>query len=183
MVEHRESSVDEADDERLEALASLYDEHAAAVHACARLMCGSAQADEITRLVFVDAWRRSRRLDRRGGSMRTQLTVAVYRHAEIRSRRAAHPSRRARRRPSPAVPERGPESATVDATDGVSDSGLLSSSERYVLALVLIGRCTYRDVARLLGEPEHTIVIHLTSALHRLRSPLVLPVQGPHRAR
>lgn len=48
---------------RFELFNFLWEGHAAAVHASARLMCGLARADEVTCFVFVDVWSQPGRLD------------------------------------------------------------------------------------------------------------------------
>ena len=73
---------------RLEAFNALYDDHAAAVHASARLMCGPARADEVTRDIFVSAWCRPGWLDPSSDMVRTQMIVAAHRHAADRSQPA-----------------------------------------------------------------------------------------------
>ncbi len=154
----------------LEGFNSFYETHATAVHASARLICGSAGADDVARDVLVSAWGRPGWPDPNEDVARTQMIVAVYRHAEDGYRKAGTgpwSARLGRRKPNFGAGSRRSESATSTPSDAL-DSNLRSLREQGALALVLIGNCCCREVARLLNESEADVVDLLSSAMRRL---------------
>src|SRR5579875_1141684 len=160
------------------ALAELYRRHGGAVHALARRLVGSSDAaDDITQEVFVRLWERPERFDAGRGSLRSFLLSAAHSRAvdHLRSQTA----RRARE----------DRSASEVATSGYDlehhawDLHLgdrvrtavssLPDGERKAIELAYFGGHTYREVARLLSQPEGTVKSRIRSGLHRMRSMLV----------
>jgi len=163
-----------------DALAEVYRRHGGAVIGRARDRCGDpAAAEDIAQEVFLALWRDPTRFDPSRGSLRTYLlaltnhrSIDVYRSEQSRRRRQERCSSRTDTRPNP--------EDTVVATDEAARVRMslddLPSDERLAIDLAYFGYHSYREVARLLGEPEGTIKSRIRAGLHRLRS-----VPEPHR--
>jgi DNA-directed RNA polymerase specialized sigma24 family protein len=119
---------------RKEALAELYRRHGDAVYAAACAVCGPQQAEEATRLVFVQLWWGQDEVDCDRRSLRSHLLVQAYRRAtELRSADTRQVT--------------GPDLPPCAPTNMPGQEGLAVVVTRF-------GGCTYREVARLLGVSE-----------------------------
>ena len=159
---------------REEALAEVYRRHAPALFGLARRVVGAPTlAEEVVQEVFVQLWRDPGRYDRERGTMRAYLlalahgrSVDVVRSEVARRRRE---DRDAARDPAPADPfdERVVDRvAVVEEVRGAV--GDLPEQERRPIELAYYGGHTYREVARILGEPEGTIKSRIRAGLRRL---------------
>jgi RNA polymerase sigma-70 factor, ECF subfamily len=163
---------------REDALAEAYRRHGGAVFALSRRLTGErALAEEVVQEVFLRLWNEPDRFDPERGSLRSYLLA----HAHGRSVdliRAETSRRNREERDARMTAESGYdlEREVWDLTlaDQVRDAlGSLSAGERAAIELAYFGGHTYREVARLLDEPEGTVKSRIRAGLGRLRSSLV----------
>jgi len=164
-----------------EALAEAHHRHAGAARAMARRACARTDlADEAVQDAFLALWLSPERFDADRGSMQSYLQVQAYRRAidigrseaarHRRERRDAHRERRV----SDDV-----ERQVVDAAvAGEVHAALadLHPRERQALELAYLRGHSYRQVARILGQPEGTVKNRIRAGLRRLRT--LLPQAG-----
>lgn len=160
-----------------EALAEAYRRHGGAVHGLARRLLGTdGRADDLTQEVFVGLWTRPERFDPPRGSLRAFLLTVTHGRAVdlIRSDTA----RTAREQHSAAdIVGRGYdlESEVGDAlmAERVREAvGELPEGERRAIELAYFRAHAYRDVAKLLEEPEGTVTSWIRRGLRRLHGAL-----------
>ncbi len=159
------------------ALAEVYRRHGGAVHALARRLLGSeAPADDVTQEVFLGLWNRPERFDSARGTLRTfLLTIAHGRAVDLLRAESARSSREERTARETATAGYDVERHAWDlaVAEQVRDAmGALPPGEREAIELAYFDGHTYREVARLLGEPEGTIKSRIRAGLRRLRSGL-----------
>jgi RNA polymerase sigma-70 factor (ECF subfamily) len=159
------------------ALAEVFDELGAAVHATALQILDPAAAQDVVQDVFVDLWCHPERYDETLGSLRTYLTLRARHRALdiIRSelRRAGREERHARLLPAPRQPSPGEEVADADAAAAVRAAvRTLPPEQRRVVELAYFGGLSYRDVAQKIGIPEGTAKSRVRLALARLETVL-----------
>jgi RNA polymerase sigma-70 factor, ECF subfamily len=160
-----------------EALAEAYRRHGGAVFALARRLLGDgALAEEVLQEVFLRLWNEPDRFDPERGSLRSYLLA----HAHGRSVdliRSETSRRRREEREARLTAEAGydleHEVWDLEVAEHVRDAlGSLSDGERAAIELAYFGGHTYREVARLLDEPEGTVKSRIRSGLVRLRTSL-----------
>jgi RNA polymerase sigma-70 factor (ECF subfamily) len=132
------------------ALALVYRDHAGAIYALARYLCGPELGAEVTQRVFVAWWRDSGATDVSPRALRTALLTLAHQHA-----RDLLPERR----PGPARPAAGPGIGAVEH---------LPETERDAIATALLGQCSYQDAAAILGQPVASVRSRIRAGLHRL---------------
>jgi RNA polymerase sigma-70 factor, ECF subfamily len=163
---------------REDALAEAYRRHGGAVFALSRRLTGErALAEEVVQEVFLRLWNEPDRFDPERGSLRSYLLA----HAHGRSVdliRAETSRRNREERDARMTAESGydleREVWDLALGDQVRDAlGSLSDGERAAIELAYFGGHTYREVARLLDEPEGTVKSRIRAGLGRLRSSLV----------
>ena len=161
-----------------EALAEAYRRHGGAVFGLARRVLGDAAvAEELAQEVFLQLWDRPDRFDPARGSLRAFLlahchgrSVDILRSDTSRRRREDRDAR------STAEADYDLEREVWDLTvaEHVRRAvDALPAIEREVIELAYFGGHTYRDVARLLGQPEGTVKSRIRSGLKRMRDSLV----------
>lgn len=189
LVAHRDEDarlVSAIGDGDTDALVIVYERHADAVYRMACRYCSPDDAADVTHDVFLRLWRGPERFDAERGSLRTFLTVQGRGRAldVVRSDGA----RRSREglvanRPAIAPIDVGVEEAV---TAGEARAEVLRSLadlpdvERIAISLAYYGGFTYREVAKLLDQPEGTIKGRIRSGLRHLRQELTGP-NGDHR--
>jgi RNA polymerase sigma-70 factor (ECF subfamily) len=159
------------------ALAEVYRRHGGAVHALAsRVVGGGPQADDVAQEVFLELWRRPERFDPARGTLRTfLLTIAHARAVDLLRSETARRLREDRT-------AREQATAGYDVEHHAWDLALadqvraalaeLPEDERRPIELAYFGGHTYREVAKLLGEPEGTVKSRIRAGLRRLRGRL-----------
>jgi len=160
-----------------QALAAVYDQHAALVYGLARRVTRDEQlARDITQEVFTYLWELPDRVDLARGSLRTYLALLAHRRAVDEVRRG---ERRFRAEAAAAQPEAddGPETSVVaTATQAWRTKhlaallDLLPAEQRTAVQLAYYDGLTYVQVANALGIPEGTAKSRLRAALARLRA-------------
>ena len=160
----------------VEAFGALFSRHAPAVYAfCLRRTADRAEADDLTSIVFLEAWRRREEVRIEPNAVRAWLLgVAVNSlrsHWRSRRRHAAALARLRVERVELDQIDRAVE--RLDATAGLQAArdalGGLRREERDVLTLVAWGELDYEGVAVALGIPVGTVRSRLSRARRRLR--------------
>jgi RNA polymerase sigma-70 factor (ECF subfamily) len=160
----------------VEAFGVLFSRHAPAVYAfCLRRTADQAAADDLTSIVFLEAWRRRADVRIERDAMRAWLLgVAVNslrNHWRGRRRHAAALARLRVERSEPDEIERAVERVDAAARLRAARDALagLRREERDVLTLVAWGDLDYEGVALALGIPVGTVRSRLSRARRRLR--------------
>jgi RNA polymerase sigma-70 factor (ECF subfamily) len=179
--------VDEVSDARLVtsiarysevALAEVYRRHGRAVYGLARRVLQDAgEAEDVTQEVFLRLWREPDRFDPGRGSLRSFLLAQSHGRAVDAVRSSS--SRRAREAREAARTARAEydiqhEAWDLTLADQVAQAmGELSEDERRAIELAYFDGRTYREVARVLEQPEGTVKSRIRTGLRRLRDALV----------
>jgi len=165
-----------------EAFGELYERHAQAVYAfCARRTGDLALADDLTSVVFLEAWRRrsSVRLDGRSALpwlLGTAHNVVRNQRRSLRRHRAA-----LLRISADGVSPSGEDEAIarVDAQRALSAAleavGRLPREQQDAVNLVLWSGLSYEDAARTLGIPIGTVRSRIARARTALGTSLATP--------
>ena len=160
------------------ALAEVYRRHGRAVYGLARRVLQDAgEAEDVTQEVFLRLWREPDRFDPGRGSLRSFLLAQAHGRAVDAVRSSS--SRRAREAREAARTARAEydmqhEVWDLALADQVAQAmGELSEDERRAIQLAYFDGHTYREVARVLEQPEGTVKSRIRSGLRRLRDALV----------
>ena len=162
-----------------QALAELYDAHAAAVYSLAlRITRVPSDAEDVTQDVFTQAWRQAARFDASRGNLPAWLLMMA------RSR-ALDCLRRARRRPSQAVepfvldaiPDASPG---VDVTAATTEEALLTRAalaalpddHRLPVELAYFEGLTHSEIAARTSVPLGTVKTRIRRAMQQMRAAL-----------
>ena len=161
-----------------DAFAEAYRRHAGAVFALAnRMLWERPIAEEVVQEIFLRLWEQPERFDGTRGSLRTFLLMDT--HARCVDRIRADSRRREReertaRAAAVADYDLDLEAWDLTVTEQVREvMASLSDDERRAIELAYFGGHTYREVARLLDEPEGTIKSRIRTGLMRLRRQLL----------
>ncbi len=160
-----------------QALAEIYRRHGGAVHGLARRVLRSdPPAEEITQEVFLDLWNRPEKFDAERGTLRSYLLARTHGkavdlvRAEVARRRREE---RTSRETATAGYDIDHEVWDMAVADQVQEAlGALPDELRHPIQLAYFGGHTYREVARILEEPEGTVKSRIRSGLGRLRAGL-----------
>jgi RNA polymerase sigma-70 factor (ECF subfamily) len=159
------------------ALAEVYRRHGRAVYGLARRVLHDAtEAEDVTQEVFLRLWRQPDRFDPDRGSLRSFLLAQAHGRAVDAVRSMS--SRRQREAREAVRTAR----ADYDMQHEVWDLALadqvahamneLSGDERQAIELAYFDGRTYREVARLLEQPEGTIKSRIRTGMRRMREAL-----------
>jgi RNA polymerase sigma-70 factor (ECF subfamily) len=160
-----------------DALAEAYRRHAGPVFALgSRMLWERAAAEELVQEIFLRLWEQPGRFDRARGSLRTFLLVDAHARCVDRIRSDTRRRDREERVGRAEVAENYDldlEAWDVSVAEQVRESlDALPDGERAAIELAYFGGHTYREVARILGEPEGTVKSRIRSGLSRLRQQL-----------
>jgi RNA polymerase sigma-70 factor (ECF subfamily) len=160
------------------ALAEVYRRHGRAVYGLARrVLQDTAEAEDVTQEVFLRLWSEPDRFDPERGSLRSFLLAQAHGRAVDAVRSTS--SRRAREARDAARTARAEYDLQHEAWDlALADQveramGELSNDERRAIELAYFDGRTYREVARVLEQPEGTVKSRIRSGMRRLREALV----------
>jgi RNA polymerase sigma-70 factor (ECF subfamily) len=161
-----------------EALAEAYRRHAGAVYGLARrLLVNTAMAEEVVQEVFLRLWNQPDRFDPGRGTLRSYLLAQCHgRSVDLLRSESSRRNREERdsRRTAEAGYDVEHEVLDLSVADGVrSAMDQLAEGERRAIELAYLGGHTYREVAKLLGEPEGTVKSRIRSGLKKLRVELI----------
>jgi len=155
----------------------LFERHSTAVYQhCFRRSASWSVAEDLTSVVFLEAWRRRKDVVMSGGSVLPWL-LAVANNVVRNQARSQRRYRALLARLSPPPVEADPAEDVVErladeqTMRGVlAEVGRLREGEQEVLALVAWAGLTYADVALVLDIPIGTVRSRLARARERLRS-------------
>jgi RNA polymerase sigma-70 factor (ECF subfamily) len=160
------------------ALAEVYRRHGRAVYGLARrVLQDTAEAEDVTQEVFLRLWSEPDRFDPERGSLRSFLLAQAHGRAVDAVRSTI--SRRAREAREAARTARAEYDLQHEAWDlALADQveramSELSDDERRAIELAYFDGRTYREVARVLEQPEGTVKSRIRSGMRRLRDALV----------
>jgi RNA polymerase sigma-70 factor (ECF subfamily) len=161
-----------------DAFAEAYRRHAGAVFALAqRLLWERALAEEMLQEIFLRLWEHPDRFDQSRGSLRSFLLMDAHARCVDRIRSDSRRREREERSARAGVVteyDLDLEAYDLDVAGQVREvMATLSDGERRAIELAYFGGHTYREVARILDEPEGTIKSRIRTGLSRLRTQLV----------
>lgn len=172
------------------AFGAIFDLHQARVHRLARRLTASVQdAEDVTALVFLEAWRRRDAVQLVDGSILAWLTVTANNIARnsVRSRnrhRALLAKLHAPAAAAGAAPDHAPEvdeRLDREAALGTVARALerLPRRDRDVIALCLVQGLRTSDAAEALGVAPGTVKSRLSRARQRLSAEVLSALAGP----
>jgi RNA polymerase sigma-70 factor (ECF subfamily) len=152
-----------------QALAELYDAHAALVNGLAlRILRDVRDAEDVVQEVFVQAWQQAARYDPARGNVAAWLCTIARTRALDRFRRRA-----ARREDPGDAAERGADPPRAEETLAVRQAlDGLPPDQRRALELAYYEGLTHTEIAARLQEPLGTIKTRIRTAIIRLRQAL-----------
>lgn len=160
---------------RREALAEIYRRHGGSVNALARrVLVDPHLAEEVVQEVFLALWRVPERFDPDRGSLRAWLLAQCHGKSvdvvRAESARRGREEREARLRAESGYDlER--EVWDLAVAERVRQAvGALREEERRAIELAYFGGHTYREAARVLGEPEGTVKTRIRTGLRNMRA-------------
>jgi RNA polymerase sigma-70 factor (ECF subfamily) len=161
-----------------DAFAEAYRRHAGAVFALAqRLLWERALAEELVQETFLRLWEQPDRFDQARGSLRSFLLMDAHARGVDRIRSDSRRREREERTARAAVVadyDLDLEAYDLDVAEQVREvMATLTDGERRAIELAYFGGHTYREVARILAEPEGTIKSRIRTGLMRLRTQLL----------
>ena len=159
------------------ALAEVYRRHGGAVYGLARrVLNDSAEAEDVTQEVFLRLWNEPGRYDPARGSLRSFLLAQSHARAVDAVRSTS--SRRQRESRDALRTARGTYDLQHEVWDlAMADQvgqamGALPAEERRAIELAYFDGHTYREVARLLQQPEGTVKSRIRNGMRRMRAAL-----------
>ena len=160
------------------ALAEVYRRHGGAVFGLAKRVMGSAtEAEDVTQEVFLRLWNQPDRFDPARGSLRSFLLAQSHGRAVDAIRSSSSRRRREARDAFDTAQssyDLQHEVWDLAVADQVSTAmGSLPDEERRVIELAYFDGRTYREVARMLGQPEGTVKSRIRNGMRRMRTALL----------
>src|SRR5262245_46899991 len=134
-------------------------------------------AEEMVQEVFLRLWEQPERFDRSRGSLRSFLLMDT--HARCVDRLRSDARRRDREEKSARAARVVDYDVSLEAWDLTVGEQVreamtaLSEGEREAIDLAYFGGHTYREVARILDQPEGTVKSRIRTGLTRLRQQLL----------
>jgi len=161
-----------------DAFAEAYRRHAGAVFALAnRMLWERSQAEEMVQEIFLRLWEQPERFDQARGSLRSFVLMDAHARCVDRIRSDSRRREREERTARAAMVadyDLDLEAMDLNVAEQVREvMATLSDRERRAIELAYFGGHTYREVARILDEPEGTVKSRIRTGLMRLRSQLL----------
>jgi RNA polymerase sigma-70 factor (ECF subfamily) len=160
---------------RRDALAEIYRRHAGSVHALARRVLGDSHlAEEVVQEVFLALWRAPDRFDPDRGSLRAWLLAQCHGKSvdlvRAESARRGREEREVRLRAESGYDLEREVWDLAVAERVRAAVGSLREEERRAIEVAYFGGRTYREAARMLGEPEGTVKTRIRTGLRNMRA-------------
>ncbi len=163
-----------------DALAALYDRHAARLLGLARRILGEGgEAEEVLQEVFLFVWRSASSFDPSRGSVRTWLLIATRSRSvdRLRSRRSASPPHLGSLEEAgdgPPEPDDVEQSSSERQWESICRAavGELPEDQRRVLELAYFEGLTQQEIAERTGMPLGTVKTRVRLGLTKLRDRL-----------
>ncbi|GAC1596839.1 MAG: sigma-70 family RNA polymerase sigma factor [Acidimicrobiales bacterium] len=153
-------------------LTDAYRDHRGAVYDLAQRVCGTSGAEDVVQEVFIRLWRNPDRFDPARGSLRAFMLAMTHTMAVDRVRSSTARRRREERsvRLGYSLPTDVETAALAHAAREqiVAAMATLPDREKEAILTAFYGRGTYRDAARILGQPEGTVKGRIRAGLKRL---------------
>ena len=161
-----------------DALAEAYRRHGGSVFGLSkRLLRDEALAEEITQEIFLRLWQEPDRFDPARGSLRSFLLAQTHGRSVDLIRSETSRRKREDKTPHDTVTARYDienEIIDLETSEEISDAlGRLPDEQRSPIVLAYFGGYTYREVARILGDPEGTVKSRIRTGLQAMRGALV----------
>ena len=159
------------------ALAEVYRRHGGAVFGLAkRVLNNPTEAEDVTQEVFLRLWNQPDRFDAARGSLRSYLLAQTHARAvdAVRSStsRRLREARQAMRTAEAGYDMQHEVWDLAVAEQVAGAMGELPVEERRAIELAYFDGHTYREVARLLGQPEGTVKSRIRNGMRRMRAAL-----------
>jgi RNA polymerase sigma-70 factor, ECF subfamily len=159
------------------ALAEVYRRHGGAVYGLARRVLSDAtEAEDVAQEVFLRLWNEPERYDPARGSLRSFLLAQSHARAVDAVRSTSSRRQRESRdalRTARAAYDLQHEIWDLAMADQVASAmDTLPEEERRAIELAYFDGHTYREVARLLQQPEGTVKSRIRNGMRRMRSAL-----------
>lgn len=156
-----------------QAFAEVFERHADAVYThCRRRTDSVADAEDLTSVTFLEAWRIRERVRFIGGSARAWLLVIATNVSRNHARAARRYRSNLARLPheQPAIDESAEAMERQDVVRAVANAvSSLNRADYAVISLCDLAGLTYADAAHVLGIPIGTVRSRLSRARTRLR--------------
>lgn len=172
--------VDRASRNDRDAFGALYDRHSQRVFAhCARQLGGLQDADDVTAIVFLEAWRLRARIRVVSGSALPWLLMTATNVARNHRRSARRYRAVLNRIPAPTASPDHSEAVAAAATFEATGKALaealarLRPMDRQVVSLCLIGELTYAETAQVLGITHGAVRSRLMRSRESVKSALL----------
>jgi RNA polymerase sigma-70 factor (ECF subfamily) len=161
-----------------DAFAEAYRRHAGSVFALAhRMLWERASAEELVQEIFLRLWEHPDRFDQARGSLRSFVLMDTHARCVDRIRSDSRRRDREERTVRAAMVtdyDLDLEAHDLEVGEQVREvMATLSEDERRAIELAYFGGHTYRDVARILDQPEGTVKSRIRTGLMRLRTQLL----------
>ena len=161
-----------------DAFAEAYRRHAGAVFALAhRMLWERASAEELVQEIFLRLWEHPDRFDQARGPLRSFLLMDAHARCVDRIRSDSRRREREERTSRAAMVtdyDLDLEAHDLEVGEQVREvMATLSDAERQAIELAYFGGHTYREVARILDQPEGTVKSRIRTGLMRLRTQLL----------
>lgn len=154
------------------ALAEVYRRHADHMYGLAVGLCGHGRAQDVVQEVFLELWQKPERFVGDRGSLRTFLLTQTYGRSVDRLRSdGARETRQVAHARRTTFPEPDVETTVLGHLDRDAvwrHLRALPDEQRDAIVLAFFEGHTYREVARLLGQPEGTVKSRIRAGLARL---------------
>jgi RNA polymerase sigma-70 factor (ECF subfamily) len=161
-----------------DAFAEAYRRHAGAVFALAhRMLWERAAGEELVQEIFLRLWEHPDRFDQARGSLRSFLLMDAHARCVDRIRSDSRRREREERTARAAMVSDYDielEAHDLEVGEQVREAmATLTDVERRAIELAYFGGHTYREVARILDQPEGTVKSRIRTGLMRLRTQLL----------
>jgi RNA polymerase sigma-70 factor (ECF subfamily) len=153
----------------------LYAEHCRGVYGLAWQICGARFAGDVTQDVFLSLWSNPDKFDPSRGSLHALLltmargkAIDLVRSETARRGRETRTASIDRSYADDSVGELDDEMAAIV----VRALDQLPANEKEAISTAFYGRCTYKEAAIVLGQPEGTIKARIRRGMTRMRHEL-----------